>query len=364
MNSLPPELVSRIVEYAATCDSTYSSYRQRQKTLASLTLVSCTFHEIVQPILPRDLWFRREGSFSAFCDNTALSEQVESFIWEHASSPAVAYGPLPFRRLRQMYLTQIIGGPPEYLSDNQHLTRLAFSNCGFTLRSSNSSFVLPHLEELSLDNVRISVRFAIGANEREFLTHSHFPSVRALGIQEAEVMDRESIGPLEIPSDFLAQLECVSIDKIKNLPPSQPSFPLPVLFDIDPRYAMHSWGRSSLSPTSALSQAYVRIRITSSTESIPHRREIEAALFLAESIIRDTPDLKQLYLDLYPRDRRRGYVLDNELEERIKVLEDPRRKKKVEIIWENHGDDMLKSLVSREFWKVCRREKEKRESEM
>lgn len=240
-----------------------------------------------------------------------------------------------------------------------------FGVCDFVLAPSYSRFILPHLEELSLDNTLVYCD--PGVNQDIFLAASHYPKLQALSFRACFCFAADGGDPIEIPQRLLSQLDCVSVDDNASLPlqplsSSRSTFPLPVLFDVDPNSTKQSWGRSSSSPEVALSQTHIRIRLH--PEPIPHRREIEAALFLAESIIRDTPDLKQLYLDLYPRDGRRGYVLDDELEERIKVLEDPRRKKKVEIIWENHGDDMLKSLVSMEFWKVCRREKEKRESEM
>jgi hypothetical protein len=105
----------------------------------------------------------------------------------------------------------------------------------------------------------------------------------------------------------------------------------------------------------ALDKEFLRIRLPS--EPIPHRREIEATLFLVETLLHESNVLKTLYLDLYPRDGRRGYRLDEELEERIERLMDPRRKTNVEIVWENHEDDLIRSRVSKEFWRRCKEEK-------
>ncbi|GAA5986027.1 hypothetical protein JCM5350_005503 [Sporobolomyces pararoseus] len=156
----------------------------------------------------------------------------------------------------------------------------------------------------------------------------------------------------------------MTVDKIEprvtsSLFPSPPPPPVPVLFDLDPRHTATSWGRSSLAPNSSLSHSHIRIRLP--CEPIPHRRQIEAALFLVETLLNESTVLEELYLDLYPRDGRRGYELDEELQERIRKLEDPNRKTKVEIIWENHEDDWCRSRVSKEFWRRSKARKKRAE---
>ncbi|GAA5986012.1 hypothetical protein JCM5350_005496 [Sporobolomyces pararoseus] len=169
-----------------------------------------------------------------------------------------------------------------------------------------------------------------------------------------------------VSPSLLSQLDCMTADEIEpggtsSLSPSSPPLPVPLLFDLDPRHTSTSWGRSSLAPSSSLSHSHIQIRLP--CEPIPHRRQIEAALFLVETLLNESTVLEELYLDLYPRDGRRGYELDEELQERIRKLEDPNRKTKVEIIWENHEDDWCRSRVSKEFCKRCKEKKEKAKEE-
>ncbi|GAA5997945.1 hypothetical protein JCM5350_000044 [Sporobolomyces pararoseus] len=102
--------------------------------------------------------------------------------------------------------------------------------------------------------------------------------------------------------------------------------PVPVVFDLDPCHAAVSWSHPSLVPGIVLSHSHVRIRLP--CEPITHRRQIEAALFLVGTPLNEATVLKELYLDLYPRNGRRGYELDEELQERIRKLEDPNRNQK------------------------------------
>lgn len=44
---------------------------------------------------------------------------------------------------------------------------------------------------------------------------------------------------------------------------------------------------------------------------------------------------------------------------RIEKVEQLAERKKVEVIWENHEDDWCKSLVSKEFWRRSKENKEK-----
>jgi hypothetical protein len=102
MNSLPPELVSSIIESAAECSSIYESYEERLQTLSALALVNRTFYQFAQPLLPLRIYFKQRTieyeatdsqdteivetdpfeEFEDFMDNQ-LSQKVMSFAYEH-----------------------------------------------------------------------------------------------------------------------------------------------------------------------------------------------------------------------------------------------------------------------------------------
>lgn len=81
MNSLPPELLSSIIEIATDCSSIYDSYRARLETLSALALVNHQFHEIAQPLLPRTLYVRKQGEESAFWNHCSY-EEAQRLTWE------------------------------------------------------------------------------------------------------------------------------------------------------------------------------------------------------------------------------------------------------------------------------------------
>jgi hypothetical protein len=58
MNSLPPELVSSIIESAAECSSIYESYKARLQNLSALALVNRTFYQLAQPLLPLEIFVK------------------------------------------------------------------------------------------------------------------------------------------------------------------------------------------------------------------------------------------------------------------------------------------------------------------
>ncbi|GAA5972395.1 hypothetical protein JCM3765_007359 [Sporobolomyces pararoseus] len=368
MNSLPPELLSSIIESAVECSSLYDSYKARIKTLSALTLVNRQFHEIAQPLLPQKVYFRHRWEEAAFSKGRSTGE-VFDLVADLPNHGLVYQSLGDFARLRELRIVACGGVPLWRLSDHNHLKRLSFEHCGLIMDVPDHSFVLPHLEQLSFERVHGFVHSESGLLAPFFST-STFPSLRALGIKALDssappgAHTHRGVG-LFSPS-LLAQLDCITTDEIEprgdpthSLSP--PPLPVPVLFDVDPRRTSTSWGRSSLAPDSSLSQTHLRIRL--SCEPLPHRRQIEAALFLVETLLNETKVLEELYLDLYPRDGRRYYVLDEELQERIRKLEDPNRKTKVEIIWENHEDDWCRSRVSKEFWRRSKAKKQKAEQE-
>ena len=82
MNSLPPELLSSIIEQAAQCDSYYDSYRSRLRNLSALSLVNRTFRELAQPLLPQKVWFENENELEEF-KKIGKMEEVASLKYEH-----------------------------------------------------------------------------------------------------------------------------------------------------------------------------------------------------------------------------------------------------------------------------------------
>jgi hypothetical protein len=249
------------------------------------------------------------------------------------------------------------------------LTKLSLERLEFNLSQIEGNFILPNLAEFSLDGVEVvPARRMPDRPHLPFFTASKFPSLRALGIVATDFLEVQ--GPFDeteapsIPRSFLKQLDCLTISTGGYRETPEPestrtTSPLPpILYDMNPHHTTTAWGRSSILPVEVAWKTHVRIRLP--CEPIPHRRRIEAALFLVETLLNESILLKELYLDLYPRDGRRGYRLDEELQERIRKFEDPNRKTKVEIVWENHEDDWCRSRISKEFWRRCKEKKEKR----
>ena len=221
-----------------------------------------------------------------------------------------------------------------------------------TLERDSGTFTIPRLQELSLSHVGVTLNsFMTNWRNPSFLSLDHFPSLRALSCLRYNCCDTAGIQAVfvePIPSNLLAQLEFLSIDEFDETPNDRSlirdPIPIPFLYDLDHSHLTTNWGRHSL-PSGPLSQEYIRIRLP--RDRPPHRREIEAALFLVEDLVSESQALKALHLDLgIGRNQ-----LDEESKRRLEHLEDPTRKKKVEIVWEDSGWDFCGSLVSMEFWK-------------
>ncbi|GAA5825900.1 hypothetical protein JCM5353_004546 [Sporobolomyces roseus] len=223
-----------------------------------------------------------------------------------------------------------------------------------TLERSSGTFTIPNLLELSLRHVQVTINaFTSNWTNPSFLSVDRFPSLRALACiryNSLLIATIQAVLREPIPADLLAQLEFLSVDEFDEIPDDrsliQSPVPIPFLYDLDHSHLTRNWGRHSL-PAGPLSQEYIRIRLP--CEPIPHRREIEAALFLAEDLVNESQMLKVLYLDLFPRDGK--YQLDEDLRKRIEHLEDPRRSRKVEVVWEDSEKDFCCSLVSMDFWR-------------
>ncbi|GAA5894083.1 uncharacterized protein JCM6883_003715 [Sporobolomyces salmoneus] len=361
--SLPPELLKTIIDFAAQCDSTYDSYKERLRTLSSLSLVNSTFRELSQPLLVEKIHFRSSKDDTNHLKGS-LKGKIKSWTdhrdlrFSYSYHPPDCYAETSEWRIKGGYVHM------DAVGSHQHITRLSLEHC--TVRGS-AQFVLSQVVELSIDTVQIPVLLSSKTGDH-FLSNSHFPSLRALALRR--VMASESLARTpNLEYSLASQLDCIVADRVYFSPdqpdlPETPSahldYPVPFLYDLNPRHTTTSWGRSSLGRGESLSQTHVRIRLD--CEPIAHRRQIEAALFLVETLLNESTFLEELYLGLYPRDGRRGYELDEELEERIRKFEDPERKTKAKIIWENHEDDWCRSLVSKEFWKRSREKKEKEEA--
>ncbi|GAA5893930.1 uncharacterized protein JCM6883_003675 [Sporobolomyces salmoneus] len=360
--SLPPELLSDIIELAAQCDSTYDSYKERLRTLSSLSLVNQTFRELSQPLLAEKLQIRSSKDDTNHLKGD-LKGKIKSWTDDRPLRPSDSPHPpdcyadtTEWRIMRGHVHLNTVGR-------HQHITRLSLENC---VVRDFAQVVLSQVVELSIDTVQIPV-FLTSKPGDHFLSSSRFPALRALALRK--VMAGGVSRPPNLQYSLASRLDCIVADRLYPSPdqpdlPETPSahlrYPVPFLYDLNPRHTTTSWGRSSLAPGESPSQTHVRIRLD--CEPIAHRRQIEAALFLVEILLNESTVLEELYLDLYPRDGRRGYELDEELEERIRKFEDPARKTHAKIIWENHEDDWCRSLVSKEFWKRSREKKEKEEA--
>jgi len=224
----------------------------------------------------------------------------------------------------------------------------------FNMRIDDSGpFTLPHLEELSLFQTCVTVDVTSTPSPNpSFLSRDRFPSLRALALREYRSRLADQDGTLPLPVDFLAQLETLVINQFDEPPNNrsliQSPIPIPFLYDLSYSLLWRNPGRRQPIPSGSLSREYIRIQHPRERIEI-QRGEIEAALFLAEDLVNESQVLKVLYLDLFPMDGK--YQLDEELKKVIEHLEDSRRSRKVEIVWEDKEKDFCNSLVSREFWK-------------
>ncbi|GAA6020228.1 hypothetical protein JCM11491_003855 [Sporobolomyces phaffii] len=328
MNTLPPEIVAAIVDYAADCDSSYASYRARLDNLSAFSRVSRMFLDVARPRLAQvvHLEQRNPGEHRL---NILANEKVQTLICRDPIA-WLGFG-ARFKFIRDLAQSSVVCLDPD-------LTRLSI------VRS------IVYWRKLRPDPV-------------SFFSSARFPALRALAVSRLVTGsgDHETGFNTKdpIPRSFLAQLECLVTDEpslrgplsdydTAPLPPS-----IPYLFDVELRFESKPWSRSSTSDLGlALAQPYVRVRVAS--DGVPRRGEIERALFLVEDLLAGSTVLKVLYLDLYPRDGTGGFDLDKDLCERIGRIEDPARKSRVEIVWEQRDDDWIQSRVSRDYWKRCR----------
>ncbi|GAA5986000.1 hypothetical protein JCM5350_005492 [Sporobolomyces pararoseus] len=395
MNSLPPELLSSIIELAADCTSVYESWDTRMDTLLSLTLVNKTFQNIAQLLIPEKFFFKE--------DDDVVGEPFEKFMRSEVTTniKSLAFEPkleaycykLPilfgFENLTELRvkccgdmslqtfkahrrtLQSVFAALRRNLAERSFsietiltdLSRLTLYDGYFHYDpETDSNIALPSLVELTLENTSLVMHESFRAGAIcSLLSESHFPSLQALGtkgIRGCSFEDGLDTEPVFTDS-LITQLECLMTDKVPirtatlNLP-----IPVPFLFDIRAEEELKEDFRSSIEfalPSPA--HNHLRLRLPSEPDS--SHEDTESALEFAYKVVKESTSLEELYLDLYPRDGRRGYVSEKELAEKMKKLEEIAREKNVEIIWENHEDDWCRSRVSKEFWRRCKEKKEK-----
>ncbi|GAA5965922.1 hypothetical protein JCM3765_006489 [Sporobolomyces pararoseus] len=396
MNSLPPELLSSIVDLAADCSSIYDSWNTRMETLLALTLVNKVFHGIAQPLLPQKFFFKEDDNvvgepFEDFM-RSGVTAKIESLTFEPKFE--AYYYKLPmllgFENVTELKVKSCADMSLQTFEAHQRklLSPLAGNRVGWalllTLNSADLSRITLYegnfhydadtdadisqrsLTELTLEDISIIIyeSHKEGATP-PLLSESHFPSLRALGLKDFRGRFR-LMDQIVFSASLIARLDCLSTDD-KSIPTAARDLPIPAPFLLDKRveesldddvYSPYVLG--SLSPSPSPSHTHLRIRLP--CEPIPSSQDIKSALESANNLVKDSINIEELYLDLYPRDGRRDYVLEKELEKQIKKLEDTARKKNVEIIWENHEDDWCGSRVSKEFWRRCKAKKEKEKS--
>ncbi|GAA5894344.1 uncharacterized protein JCM6883_003794 [Sporobolomyces salmoneus] len=377
---LPPELLSIIVQHAAECDSTHDSYKKRLGTLSALSLVNRTFREIAQPLLVQKVVCRNPDELLAISD-TGVTNKVRSLTYGEVlkfSGIFCSMGQfVNLTRLRVMYRSFDLQRLGEHQRESSLLGRgyrmqvlispsdlatLAIESCSL---SGWTDLILPQLVELSIEWSDITLpTVPSGEGSVDLFSTERFPSLRALALKNARLAGQGVERP---PVDYslACRLDCIVADRVYPLS-NQPGilqtsspypslgYPVPFLFELDPHRDTTSWGwgRLPLPFDPSILCAHVRIRLP--CKSTPDPSQVETALSLAKALLVHSTALKELYLDLFPRNGKGGYVLGEDLEDKIMEFEDQATKKNVEIIWETHEEDWCRSLVSKEFWRRSR----------
>ncbi|GAA5965356.1 hypothetical protein JCM3765_004869 [Sporobolomyces pararoseus] len=366
MNSLPPELLSSIVDLAADCSSIYDSWDTRMDTLLYLTLVNRQFHGIAQPLLPQQLYLKGidhlagEALLKKFV-GSGLTTKVKSLTFElklgaYYHNLRMLSG---LENLTELRVKSFGEMSLQALEAHPHLSRIALYDGSFCYDPPvHATISLRSVIELTLRNVTLVIHDSRKAGATSpLLSESHFPSLRALGLKDLRGRSSGMSEPL-FSASLIARLDCLTTDD-KSIPFATRN-PLPVPHLLDIRFeasddALYPYYFVSKPP----SPSHTHLRIRLPCESISSYQRLNSALYLAGNLVRESTSIEELYLDLYPRDGRRGYVLEEGLEEMIEKLEVTAREKNIEIIWENQEDDWCRSRVSKEFWKRCKAKKEK-----
>ncbi|GAA5964681.1 hypothetical protein JCM3765_004351 [Sporobolomyces pararoseus] len=267
----------------------------------------------------------------------------------------------------------------QFVDPNQALTellsadikRLALEFATLFPGDRFDDFALSSLEEISLDEVKIYyIQSALATTASpSFLTPSHFPSLGNLGIRQFyyhKALEGLTYERVYLNMDSMSQLDCMALDEKEYLdwtdmpdpfsPP--PSFPVPVLFDLELFHDEYQGLHATLVPEYAREQTHVRLRLRS--EPPPPDRTIRITLGLAIDLLDRSKVLKELYLDHYSPNRKgKVYEQDARLEETRRKFIELGREKKVEIISEDHEGSWCGGRASKEFWRRCREKRGK-----
>ncbi|GAA5893814.1 uncharacterized protein JCM6883_003645 [Sporobolomyces salmoneus] len=312
--SLPPELLLPIFKLATRCESTHDSYKERLRTLSSLSLVNQTFRELAQPLMAEKVYL------STFEDATrrvkgCLKGKIKSWTddnWYRPSYPPDCYAETTEWRIKGSYL--------------------------------------------NMDT--------IGSHQRCRTVDRHGP--------DPSLPQLEAWRPLPVDSTVSSQIECIShasnsasqkflrILRISRILTIELVYPVPFLYDLDIYWTITDWNYPPRVPINTFFEPHVRLRLDCSP--MAHRHQMRRILFLIETLIRHADALEELYLDLWPRNESERPRIVGEFKERIAKLEHQARSRGIAIIWENHENDWCKSLVAMEFWKRSREKKEKEEA--
>ncbi|GAA5913622.1 uncharacterized protein JCM6883_004024 [Sporobolomyces salmoneus] len=384
--SIPPELLTMIIRDASECDSTYDSYKDRFQTLSSLSLVNTTFREIARPLFAQKIYLKGANDLRTL-SGERLKGKISSLTFEDTDIPSRRPSAECFALSSEW---RIFRGSPIMLRLNNHqrevsvatynenraklimvlsvlkdVTRLALESC--QLREWKQLF-LPQLVELSLNGVTIRNYISFKRWDN-LLSISRFPFLRALAIRGLSADSELGSQATVVEYRLLLQLDCIVADRVylssRQLGIPQPvckplSYPMPFLHTYGPHPIEKVQRVTSHTRKMALSETHVRLHLERDRSPSPRPREIKDAFSFVEILLNESTVLEEIYLDLYPRDGKRGFVLDEKLAELIRRFEDQARKSNADIIWESHEDDWCNSLVSKEFW---RRSKEKKEKE-
>ncbi|GAA5894667.1 uncharacterized protein JCM6883_002170 [Sporobolomyces salmoneus] len=207
ISSLPPELVREIIEATVPHSFHSTTYRTRQKTLRSISLVSKRFRAIAQPLLLEIVWLNSKRSRDFFCNGSGGGgrgmQERDCFVKQAILSqglPVLSSG--ENRNLKQL-LSSVTALSLYHIPDAtfslssleslNHLTILCLANIDGDLPRS---LTLPQLHSLTLHFVNQNLLPSL-------LDPFVLPNLRNL------VFSAESVEPLQITSfnRLLPQLE-------------------------------------------------------------------------------------------------------------------------------------------------------------
>lgn len=244
------------------------------------------------------------------------------------------------------------------------LKRLTIEYSTIRLGVNPVDFILPHLEELSLDLVTVDLISDPNTKRYTFFSSARFPSLRAVGLRHVAV---STWGVLShrlasfVETSFMQQLECLALDarSLEALASSDYSaspptrFPAPLLLDLDVQEVLDHLS-SSLHPAERFPQSH--LRLTFPYDADPKSAETLDTLLALEGLVKGNNQLEEMYL-IPPQNGGVWNLWRDALREAVDQLELTENAANVEIVWENPEDDWCLSRVSKEFWRRRREKK-------